>query len=146
MTNKANGYYTESFPAPGLRQIFRHITGNDSKGQSVFLQSDNGEHYRLMVEKQAVANILYSTRETPVDLNNDVDIQKAKETEVRVVPQHLHSTTVLSCLSSRMNVQYLPFGLRRTIIASFPLRKRLHSPYDRLWPWRRIADASSTDD
>lgn len=78
----ANGYHTKSFPAPGLRQIFRHITGHNDQGQSVFLHSDHGDHYRLMVEKQAVANILYSTRETPVDLNGNVDIQKAKSEEV----------------------------------------------------------------
>lgn len=78
----STGYSTESFPAPGLRQIVRHITGHNENGDSVFLLSDNGEHYRLMVEKQAVANILYSTRETPVQLTNNIDLQKAREAEV----------------------------------------------------------------
>lgn len=82
MAEDPKGYFTESFPAPGLRQIFRHITGFNDKGESVFLHSDHGDHYRLMVEKQAVANIIYSTRETPVDLNGNVDIQKAKAEEV----------------------------------------------------------------
>ncbi|ROT38912.1 cupin domain-containing protein [Sodiomyces alkalinus F11] len=74
-------YYVGNFPAPGLRQIVRHITGNTSDGQSRFLISDHGEHYRYMVENQAVANILYSTRENPVDMNDNVDIIKAREQE-----------------------------------------------------------------
>ncbi|KAF2850047.1 NAD(P)-binding protein [Plenodomus tracheiphilus IPT5] len=80
------------FPAPGLRQIFRHITGQDEQGKSVFLHSDHGDHYRLMVEKQAVANILYSTRETPVDLNNNVDVKKAKSEEP---PFHIESGSIV---------------------------------------------------
>lgn len=75
-------YYVGNFPAPGLRQIVRHITGNAADGKSVFLESDHGEHYRFMVENQAVANIIYSTRETPVDLNDNADIAKAHEQEV----------------------------------------------------------------
>ncbi|KAI1660855.1 hypothetical protein F4813DRAFT_266251 [Daldinia decipiens] len=74
-------YYVHSFPAPGLRQIVRHITGNNANGESRFLSSDHGEHYRFMVEHQAVANIIYSTRETPVDLNANADIIKAHEQE-----------------------------------------------------------------
>ena len=35
-----------------------------------------------MGEKQAVTNILYSTRENPVDLNEDVDVVFAKDNEV----------------------------------------------------------------
>lgn len=74
--------YVQSFPAPGLRQIFRHITGHNGEGKSVFLKSDQGEHHRVMGEQQAVANIIYSTQETPVELNGDVDIEKAKAREV----------------------------------------------------------------
>lgn len=78
-------YYIHNFPAPGLRQVFRHITGNNPQGKSVFLSSDHGEHYRFMVENQAVANIIYSTRETPVDLKDNVDVRKAHEQEVRSI-------------------------------------------------------------
>ncbi|KAF3067448.1 hypothetical protein GL218_08637 [Daldinia childiae] len=74
-------YYVHSFPAPGLNQIVRHITGNNANGESRFLCSDHGEHYRFMLEHQAVANIIYSTRETPVDLNANADIIKAHEQE-----------------------------------------------------------------
>lgn len=75
-------YYVGDFPAPGLRQIVRHITHNAADGHSRFLSSDHGEHYRFMVENQAVANIIYSTRETPVDLNDNADVVKAHEQEV----------------------------------------------------------------
>jgi len=77
-----NAGYCDSFPAPGLRQIFRHITGHNSEGKSVFLSSDHGSHFRTMGEQQAVANILYSTQETPVELNGNVDIEKAAKDEV----------------------------------------------------------------
>jgi hypothetical protein len=36
-----------------------------------------------MGENKAVANIIYSTRETPVNLNGDVDVVKAEQEEVR---------------------------------------------------------------
>lgn len=76
-------YHVDNFPAPGLRQVVRHVTGNTGEGQARFLISDHGEHYRYMVDNRAVANIIYSTRETPVDLNGNVDIVKAREQEVR---------------------------------------------------------------
>ncbi|KAF5589172.1 cupin domain-containing protein [Fusarium pseudoanthophilum] len=74
-------YYVGSFPAPGLRQIVRHITGHREDGKAHFLASDHGEHYRFMGENKAVANIIYSTRETPVNLNEDVDVEKARQEE-----------------------------------------------------------------
>ncbi|KAI0197900.1 hypothetical protein F4808DRAFT_463280 [Astrocystis sublimbata] len=85
-------YYVHSFPAPGLRQIVRHITGNTADGKSRFLESNSGEHCRFMVENQAVANIIYSTQETPVDLNNNIDIAKAHEKEP---PFHYPSGSIL---------------------------------------------------
>ncbi|KAI1821194.1 hypothetical protein F4861DRAFT_484329 [Xylaria intraflava] len=73
--------YASSFPAPGLRQMVRHITGHNEKGESIFLSTDHGDHHRVMGEQQAVANILYSTQETPVELNGDVDVEKARAQE-----------------------------------------------------------------
>lgn len=78
----AGAGYVAEFPAPGLPRTVRHITGHNTEGKSVFLQTDCGDHHRVMGEKQAVANILYSTVETPVDVNGDVDIKHAKENEV----------------------------------------------------------------
>ncbi|KAJ3561106.1 hypothetical protein NPX13_g9072 [Xylaria arbuscula] len=84
--------YVGSFPAPGLRQMVRHITGHNEKGESVFLSSDHGSHHRIMGEQQAVANILYSTQETPVELNGDVDIEKARAQEP---PLHYHNGSIV---------------------------------------------------
>lgn len=78
----AIGFVTDGFPAPGLTRTRRHITGHNEEGKSVFLTTDSGDHHRVMGEQQAVANILYSTMETPIELNGNVDIQHAKEHEV----------------------------------------------------------------
>lgn len=74
--------YVSEFPAPGLPRTVRHITGHNTEGKSVFLKTDCGDHHRIMGEQQAVANILYSTVQTPVDVNGDVDIKQAEEHEV----------------------------------------------------------------
>jgi hypothetical protein len=76
------GYVKEGFPAPGLRQIQRYITGHNSDGKGVFLSTDSGDHHRIMFDGRAVSNILYSTQESPTELNGDADVQKAKEREV----------------------------------------------------------------
>lgn len=78
----AAGYVTHGFPGAGLTRIQRHITGHDDEGKSVFLITDDGDHHRAMGEKQAVSNIIYSTQETPIQLNGNVDIEKAKTNEV----------------------------------------------------------------
>jgi hypothetical protein len=77
-----SGYITTGFPAPGLRRTVRHITGYDDQGKSVFLGTDCGDHHRIIGDQQALANIIWSTRETPVDINGNVDIKHAKENEV----------------------------------------------------------------
>ncbi|PHH81249.1 hypothetical protein CDD82_1188 [Ophiocordyceps australis] len=76
---------------PGLSTIQRHITGHNEKGESVFLSTDEGDHFRVMHDersndKQAVAKIIYSTQETPIELNGDGDIRKAAEKEVFYCP------------------------------------------------------------
>lgn len=76
------GYITQGFPAPGLRRTVRHITGHNDDGKTVFISTDCGDHHKLMGEQQAIANILYSTRDTPVDLNDNLDVELAKEQEV----------------------------------------------------------------
>lgn len=78
----AEGFITDGFPAPGLPRTQRHITGHNGEGKSVFLITDSGSHQRVMGESQAVANILYSTKDTPIECNGDVDIKFAQETEV----------------------------------------------------------------
>lgn len=81
------GFITEGFPAPGLPRTSRHITGHNNEGKSVFIHTDSGSHYTLMGEQQAITNILYSTTETPVDLNGDVDVKLARDQQVRLLIQ-----------------------------------------------------------
>lgn len=82
MATAAIDFVTDGFPAPGLRKTDRFITAYNAEGKGYFHTSDNGDHHRVMGEKQAVANILYSTYENPVELNGEVDIKLAKEQEV----------------------------------------------------------------
>lgn len=77
------GYIKTGFPAPGLPRTQRYITGHNAEGKGVFLSTDSGDHFRPMGADQAIANILYSTHETPANLNDDADIKYAKENEVR---------------------------------------------------------------
>ncbi|KFA67228.1 hypothetical protein S40285_06292 [Stachybotrys chlorohalonatus IBT 40285] len=95
-------YVHSGFPAPGLRQINRHITGHNDDGKSVFLSTDNGDHHRIMGEKQAVANILYSTQETPVQLNGNVDIEKASKEEP---PLHYHNGSIVRMIDFAPSVE-----------------------------------------
>lgn len=80
---KGFGYISTGFPAPGLPRTVRHITGHDADGKATFLSTDCGDHHLIMGEQQALSNIVYSTSETPVDLNGDVDIERARNHEVR---------------------------------------------------------------
>ena len=83
MATAAVGFITEGFPAPGLRKTQRLITGHGEDGKGHFLATDAGDHHRVMGEGQAVAVIPYSTKENPVDLNGNVDVNFAMENEVR---------------------------------------------------------------
>lgn len=70
------------FPADDLRPAKRLITTHNGKGQGIFYAEDDGDHHKVMVRGKGVANIIYSTHENPVDMNDDVDIQYAKNNEV----------------------------------------------------------------
>ncbi|KAL8786717.1 MAG: hypothetical protein Q9195_008092 [Heterodermia aff. obscurata] len=69
------------FPADGLRPARRFISGHNKEGKGIFIGDDEGEHHRIMVEGEAVANIIYSTAGNPVDMNDDKDLKFAKENE-----------------------------------------------------------------
>ena len=73
------------FPAEGLRPARRFISGHNKEGKGVFVGDDEGEHHRIMVDGEAVANIIYSTAGNPVDMNDDKDLKFAKENEVRLL-------------------------------------------------------------
>ncbi|KAK1243336.1 hypothetical protein MKX07_003964 [Trichoderma sp. CBMAI-0711] len=83
--------YVSTFPAPGLRRTVRHITGHNAEGKGVFIQTDCGDHHRVIGNEQALANIIYSTKETPVEMNGDVDLKYARENEP---PLHIHNGSV----------------------------------------------------
>ena len=80
--NPAVGYVKTAHPVQGLPRVVRHITGHDAAGRSVFLSTDVGDHHRELGDKSAIANILYSTSEHPVELNGDADVTYARENEV----------------------------------------------------------------
>jgi len=79
--------YVSEFPAPGLPKAKRLVTGFNEEGKGVFLPEDgpysnvDGDHFRVMGDGQALANILYWTKETPVNLNTDADLKNAHEKE-----------------------------------------------------------------
>ncbi|CEN60512.1 hypothetical protein ASPCAL02948 [Aspergillus calidoustus] len=69
------------FPADGLRSCRRFITGHNAEGKGVFIVDDTGDHHRLLVDGEAAANIIYSTNESPVDMNDDKDVKYARDNE-----------------------------------------------------------------
>ena len=73
------------FPANDLRHARRFITSHNSEGKGVFVGDDDGAHHRVMVNGNAVANIIYSTNSNPVDVNDDKDIAYARDNEVCVL-------------------------------------------------------------
>ena len=72
-----------SFPAEGLRAARRFITSHDKNGKGVFVIDDEGDHHRVMVQGKGVANIIYSTADNPVDMNDDKDLVYARGREVK---------------------------------------------------------------
>ncbi|KAB2571605.1 hypothetical protein DBV05_g9727 [Lasiodiplodia theobromae] len=100
--NSSIGYISNGFPAFGLPRTQRLITGHNAEGKGVFLVRDSGGHHRTMVQEQGLNNILYHTKETPVDLNNDADLKYANEVE-----PGLHNTngTVVRMIDFAPNVE-----------------------------------------
>ena len=70
------------FPADDLRPARRFVTGHNPKGEGIFVNDDDGAHHRLMVNGNAVSNIIYTTEGNPVDMNNDKDLFYARDNEV----------------------------------------------------------------
>ncbi|KAF2644243.1 NAD(P)-binding protein [Massarina eburnea CBS 473.64] len=84
-----------------LRRTVRHITGLNEEGKAVFLGTDCGDHHRIIGNEQAIANILYSTNETPAELNGNVDLSYAKENEP---PLHVKNGSVVRMIDFGPNV------------------------------------------
>ncbi|ORY71067.1 uncharacterized protein BCR38DRAFT_358122 [Pseudomassariella vexata] len=74
------------FPAPGLRNPNRYITGHNEKGESVFLHSDHGDHHSVMLGGAAVQNILYSSGRNPIQLNGNADLEYIKKNPSLHIP------------------------------------------------------------
>ena len=70
------------FPADDLRASQRFITSHNGKGEGIFVATDDGDHHRVMVNGKGVANIIYSTKENPVNVANETDIAYARNNEV----------------------------------------------------------------
>ena len=73
------------FPAEDLRESRRLITSHNKEGKGVFVVDDVGEHHRLLCDAKAVGNIIYSTSEHPVDMNDDKDMVFARDNEVWLI-------------------------------------------------------------
>ncbi|KAI3327609.1 hypothetical protein HD806DRAFT_549539 [Xylariaceae sp. AK1471] len=73
----APGLCTE-FPAPGLRNPIRYITGHNAHGDSVFVQTDHGDHRDVMLGGIGAQNIFYSSGSNPIDVNGNADLEFAK--------------------------------------------------------------------
>ncbi|KAI0469316.1 hypothetical protein F4859DRAFT_516252 [Xylaria cf. heliscus] len=69
------------FPADGLRSARRFISSHNKDGQGVFVVDDDGDHHRVLCKGDAIGNIIYSTAEHPVDMNDDKDIRYARDNE-----------------------------------------------------------------
>lgn len=83
LANPGEGYIqTQGHPIAGLPRTVRHITTHNSEGKSVFLSTDVGDHHKELVNKSALANIIYSTHQHPVNLNNEGDVAYARKNEV----------------------------------------------------------------
>lgn len=80
--NPAEGYVRPVDSVQRLPRVVRHITGHNPEGKSVFLSTDSGNHHRELFDKTAIANIIYSTNQHPVELKNGVDIKYTHENEV----------------------------------------------------------------
>ena len=76
-----------------LPRVFRHATGRNAEGKSVFLSTeDDDHHHRELVNKSAIATINYSTYRHPAELNGDEDIEYTHENEVSTSQLLMHST------------------------------------------------------
>ncbi|KAH8657728.1 hypothetical protein BX600DRAFT_514282 [Xylariales sp. PMI_506] len=87
VATQAKGPITR-FPADDLRPTRRFITTHNADGKGVFLADDEGDHHKLLVNGQAVANIIYSTHGSQVDLNNEKDVAFAAGSEPPIHVRH----------------------------------------------------------
>ncbi|KGO73179.1 hypothetical protein PITC_003660 [Penicillium italicum] len=107
-TTAAIDFITDGFPAPGLQPIQRLVTGNkEEDGKGYFLVTDTGDHHRVMGQNQAVANVIYSTHENPIDLNEEKDINPVSHIPNGTVVRVIHfGLGVESPMHRAMSIDY----------------------------------------
>ena len=81
--NSINGgtYFGDNFTASGFNVINRTVTGHHADGSAHFIVRDNGDHrcIRRAKDMEASEVVLYSTFGSPVDINNEDDINAAQK-------------------------------------------------------------------
>lgn len=82
MSSRALVTHLTQFPVEGLRTSRRFITSHNKDGKGVFVVDDVGDHHRVLAQGLGVGNIIYSTAENPVDMNDDKDLFYARDNEV----------------------------------------------------------------
>lgn len=103
----ANSVRATEFPAPGLRNPSRYITGHNSQGDAVFLQvrihqydfrlghlsdngqTDHGDHRDIMLGGIGAQSIFYSSASNPNELTGDVDLEFAAQNQVSLEPHRI---------------------------------------------------------
>ncbi|KAL4783264.1 hypothetical protein BJX76DRAFT_358128 [Aspergillus varians] len=93
------------FPAEGLRHARRYITAHNDEGKGEFLVDDDGDHHRIMGPGVALGNIIYSTAEHPVDLNDNKDVTYARENPPAI---HVANGTVVHMIDYAPGIEF-PF-------------------------------------
>ncbi|CAK4032115.1 Hypothetical predicted protein [Lecanosticta acicola] len=88
------------FPANDLRPARRFISSHNAEGKGVFVGDDDGAWHRVMCRGRAVANIIYSTDENPVDMNKDKDLAYAANNEARSSSRIEHELLALTSMES----------------------------------------------
>ncbi|CAN8106527.1 unnamed protein product [Discula destructiva] len=86
--NLAEDHVQSPQPAHRLTSVVRHITTTNAQGDSVFLPTDIGDHRLELFNQSAVANILYCTKQVPVDLDDEVDVDYVRKTKPSMAVSH----------------------------------------------------------
>ncbi|KAL8824039.1 MAG: hypothetical protein Q9191_005345 [Dirinaria sp. TL-2023a] len=69
----------------------RLITSHNQSGQGVFVSEDSGDHQRVIMGGKSSARVIYSTKSLPIDMNDEADLDFARNNEPGI---HIPSGTV----------------------------------------------------
>lgn len=82
MDRAADGHVRTAHPVQGLPSVVRHITGQDAKRKSGLLSTGSDEHHSELIDKKAIANVIYPTKQHPVKLTGEVNTKYIYKNEV----------------------------------------------------------------